>query len=179
MISCSEFLARYSDFRDELLDSTTHHSFERHLESCGSCARYDRVVEDGIATLLRLPEVTPSADFVERLDLRLAMGEQGYDTRATSGAPVALVIAVAASIGAAAWLPALRPHPQPQRLPAAFAHSPYHPQLAPSAFHPELIPASPSSYSLTAAYRPEIFSPYALLTTSPGRVQTQVTVAGH
>jgi hypothetical protein len=178
MINCSEFLAHYSDFRDQLLDPATHAAFDRHVEACESCARYDRVVESGIATLLRLPEVTPSADFVERLDLRLAMSTDAFDPRASSGAPVALVIAVAASIGAAAWLPALRPHPQPVRLPVVFAHSPYHPQLAPVAFHPDLLTAS-AGYSLPAGYRPEVFSPYALLGTSSRATQTQVADARH
>src|SRR5687768_14471615 len=112
MIDCSEFLDRYSDFRDQLLEPAENADFESHLDACDSCARYDRVVAGGIETLLRLPEVTPSPDFADRLGDRLSMVDV-VEGSTGSGAPVALVIAVAATIGAAAWLPAMRGEPQP------------------------------------------------------------------
>src|SRR5688500_10831206 len=99
MIDCPDFLDRYSDFRDQLLDPGESAAFEQHLSVCASCARYDRVVAGGIETLLRLPEVTPSPDFADRLGDRLDLVDEVMAGSAGSGAPVALVIAVAATIG--------------------------------------------------------------------------------
>lgn len=179
MINCSEFLARYSEFRDHFLEVELHDAFVRHVELCDSCARYDRVVSGGIDTLLRLPELTPSEDFTDRLDLRIA-GESYLEGRSVSGAPVALVFAVAVAIGAAAWLPVLREDAQAMRLPAAVAHAPYHPQVLPLVFHPAVLPnytagqpPRPASYGGSAD-----FSPYSLLGTPSQPAQPRVAQAG-
>ena len=176
MIDCCDFLDRYSDFRDQLLSSEDTEAFEAHLESCDSCARYDRVVAGGIETLLRLPDVTPSPDFADRLGDRLSLMDEVLESGSSSGAPVALVIAVAATIGAAAWLPALRDDPQPMRLPPAFAHAPYHPQLIPIVLQPDLL-AVPATYSQTSGNRAPGFAAYSLLGTTVTQTPTRVTQA--
>ena len=178
MINCSHFIEYYSDFRDELLDPDTQTRFARHLEQCESCARYDRVVRSGIRVLLGTPEVSPSPDFVDRLDLRLSMAESGLDGRTLSGAPVSLVVAVALAIGLAAWAPTLRPDARVTRLPAAVAHAPYHPQVLPLVYHPGILSgADPSLTSSRGAAYPREFSAYSLLGTprsAPGPQLTQV-----
>ena len=176
MIDCCDFLDRYSDFRDQLLSAVETEAFEGHLESCESCARYDRVVAGGIETLLRLPHVTPSPDFADRLGSRLSHIDEALEGSSSSGAPVALVIAVAATIGAAAWLPALRETPQPMRLPPTFAHAPYHPQLIPTALRPGLL-ALPATYARADAHRAPGFAAYSLLGTRATQPPTWVTQA--
>ena len=176
MIDCSDFLDRYSDFRDQLLEPAENADFERHLDACDSCARYDRVVAGGIETLLRLPEVTPSPDFADRLGDRLSMVDV-MEGSTGSGAPVALVIAVAASIGAAAWLPAMRGEPQPMRLPPTFAHAPYHPQLIPLVMQPSLL-AVPATSTEPARYRAPGFAAYSLLGTQSAQAPARVAQVG-
>lgn len=176
MIDCCDFLDRYSEFRDQLLNAEDTEAFETHLEGCDSCARYDRVVAGGIETLLRLPHVTPSPDFADRLGNRLSRMDEVLESSSSSGAPVALVIAVAATIGAAAWIPALRENPQPMRLPPAFAHAPYHPQLIPMVLQPGLL-ALPATYAQTNSNRAPGFAAYSLLGTTATQTPSRVTQA--
>lgn len=177
MIDCCDFLDRYSDFRDELLEPSETEAFERHLSACESCARYDRVVAGGIDALLRLPEVTPSPDFAERLGDRLSRADRVLEGSSSSGAPVALVLVVAATIGGAAWLPAMRGEPQATRLPPAFAHAPYHPHLIPAVPRPGIL-VLPASYSQQTSYRSPGFAAYSLLGTPTAPVPTQVVSTG-
>ena len=164
MIDCSQFLALYTDYRDQLLDPVSRADVTRHLEQCGACARYDRVVAAGIDALLAVPEIVPSDDFMARLDHRLALVDQLTASRSPSGAPIGLVFALGVAIAAAAWAPALRSTPEPIRLPPATAHAPYHPQLLPLVFHPGLVPAAQADYARTAARHPGSEpSPYSLL----------------
>ena len=176
MIDCADFLDRYSDFRDQLLGPADHADFEAHVADCASCSRYDRVVASGIETLLRLPEVAPSDDFADRLGHRLSAVDF-VEASTGSGAPVALVIAVAATIGAAAWLPAMRGDPQPMRLPPTFAHAPYHPQLIPTVMQPSLLGVPAMSSPHAARYRAPGFAAYSLLGTQTAQAPARVAQA--
>ena len=177
MIDCADFLDRYSDFRDQLLDPAETAALEEHLVACAACARYDRVVASGIETLLRLPEVTPSADFADRLGDRLSAVDF-MESSTSSGAPVALVIAVAATIGAAAWFPAMRGEPQPMRLPPTFAHAPYHPQLVPAVVQPALLAVPAASSAQAVRYRAPGFAAYSLLGTRTDQAPVRVAQVG-
>lgn len=127
MISCCELLEEYSDFRDGLLEPHRSTQFESHLEECPSCASYDRVVSRGVSELRRLPEVESSCDFLARLQHRIyhleddvAVGSYGQGSRTAPGL-VALLVGV---IGAAAWIPAIRPEPPLVELPPIAAVTP-------------------------------------------------------
>jgi anti-sigma factor RsiW len=130
MVGCAEFLDGYSEFRDGLLTGELEESFERHLEDCPACARYHGVVSRGAAEFARLPEIAPSEGFALRLQDRL-MEEEWTRRRASSAAPVGVTVAVAAALGLAAWLPALRRPDRVQVLPAVLAQLPS--QEAPAA----------------------------------------------
>jgi len=177
MIDCCDFLDRYSDFRDQLLEPGESEAFESHLAACESCKRYDRVVAGGIQALLRVPEVTPSPDFADRLGDRLSHLDDALEGSSSSGAPVALVIAVAATIAGAAWLPALQGEPQPMRLPPAFAHAPYHPQLLPLVLQPGRLAVPAATYP-QATYRAPGFAAYSLLGTPARQLPARVAQAG-
>jgi hypothetical protein len=129
MVDCAEFLDSYSDFRDGFMSSERKAGFEAHIQVCGSCARYDRVVGGGVQVFRSLPPVTPSADFQDRL-LRRLYATDGAMGRHGSGASVAVTLMICLALGAGAWLPALRPQADPVRLPPIVAHAPYH-DLAP------------------------------------------------
>ena len=161
MTTCSDFLDRYSDLRDDLLDAETRARLVQHMEVCESCARYDRVLSDGVGMLLDVQEISLSADFSYKLDMRLAMADELLDARPAAGAPVGFVMAVAVAIAAAAWLPALRTGREPVTLPAAHAHSPYHPPTNTAAYQPDLLAVgqggSPPGWQYSS------FSSYSLL----------------
>jgi len=176
-MDCADFLDRYSDFRDRLLDPAENAAFEGHVATCASCSRYDRVVASGIETLLRLPEVAPSDDFADRLGHRLSAVDV-MEASTGSGAPVALVIAVAATIGAAAWLPAMHRDPQPMRLPPTFAHAPYHPQLIPTVMRPTLLAVPATASPQAVRYRAPGFAAYSLLGTQTAQAPARVAQAG-
>ncbi len=70
---CSEFLLRYSEFRDETMaDPAGRRRFMTHLSRCRRCARYHHAIDRGV-TLLRAAEpVEPSRRFRSKLARKLA-----------------------------------------------------------------------------------------------------------
>ena len=70
-MTCREFLERYSEYDDSLIPSTEADRFRRHMEACGSCARYDRVLRKGRMVARQLERPEPSPDFIPRLRRRL------------------------------------------------------------------------------------------------------------
>ncbi len=70
---CSEFLRRYSDFRDETIDDPHGRwRFIVHISDCPRCARYHEVINRGVALLRSSDEIEPSASFRPSLARRLA-----------------------------------------------------------------------------------------------------------
>jgi anti-sigma factor RsiW len=127
MVSCSQFLRDFSDYRDGVMDPSASSLVEEHLAACSGCASYARVVERGVAELQASPVVEPSEDFLSRLQYRLyaledhrALAGNG-STSATSAGFVVLMVML---IGAAAWLPVLRPRAATVQLPPALAVAP-------------------------------------------------------
>lgn len=127
MVDCSQFLDQYSEFRDGLLSGELMRSSREHLAACASCARYDRVIEQGARVFRDLPPVEPSQDFVPRLQHRLYHLEEEMrrPARHASGTPIAFTFVLVAIIGASAWVPAMRPRPAEFHLPPVLAHAPH------------------------------------------------------
>jgi anti-sigma factor RsiW len=71
---CNEFLERHSEFRDGLITSSREvRRFSRHLAHCAMCRRYDATIRQAVQALHTTTPISPSADFRERLDARLAV----------------------------------------------------------------------------------------------------------
>ena len=71
---CREFLERHSEYRDGLITSPRDlRRFTRHIAHCLSCRRYDATVRQAVQVLHSASPITPSADFRQRLDARLAI----------------------------------------------------------------------------------------------------------
>lgn len=124
MVECARFLDHYSDYRDGLLPSDEEWRFEAHVRGCDSCARYDRVVRDGVQVFRSLPQLTPSPDFQQRLMGRLYAWE-GMMARG-SGTSLGVTLAICLALGVGAWVPTLRSTEQVIQLPPIVAHAPYH-----------------------------------------------------
>lgn len=136
MVHCQEFRENYSDFRDGLMSTPRMEALQAHLDACSSCARYDRVVQQGAALLRDLPPVRLSDDFMPRLQHRLYHldDELAVQRGRASDASVPLMVAIAAAMAAIAWLPTARPRPPVVQLPPAVAHAPHPPKRVPVLF---------------------------------------------
>ena len=134
-MTCREFLARYSDYRDGLITAPREaRRYARHVASCVACQRYDAALRRGIGSLQKAgPE--PDTAFRSRLERRLAM-ERANAGRPSLPSPPAFAAAllVAIAIGLVAWgtaqhrpkvviLPTLPPVPFPK--PVAQAGVPF------------------------------------------------------
>jgi hypothetical protein len=127
MVSCSEFLREFSEFRDGLMDSDRRAEVQAHLTGCASCARYERVVGEGVGELLGLGEVEPSYDFMPRLQHRLYNVDEEVSwsrRRDVSGTSVSFVLLLGLLVGVAAWLPLMRSQTPVIELPAIAAVAP-------------------------------------------------------
>ncbi len=81
---CTEFLERHSEFRDGVITSSRDlRRFARHLAHCAACRRYDATIRHAVQALAAASPITPSADFRQRLDARLAVERR----RAPRGGP--------------------------------------------------------------------------------------------
>lgn len=105
-MNCQEFQERYSEYRDERTAGEELERFERHVQECESCARFDRVVSRGVEVFRDLPSPSPSPDFYDRLRHRIYHLEDGIPGAGTWPTGSAAVLAVAAAgLLALAWVP--------------------------------------------------------------------------
>jgi len=68
---CSKFLVWHSAYLDDDLSAAERAEHEAHEAACSSCAHYASVLRRGTGILREIPELTPSADFHERLQHRI------------------------------------------------------------------------------------------------------------
>lgn len=66
-MTCTDFLARFSEFHDGDLSPEEQAAFDEHLATCTSCRRYRDVVARGAELLRSLPGPTPRDDLRQRL----------------------------------------------------------------------------------------------------------------
>jgi hypothetical protein len=133
MVDCSDFLEGYSAYRDGELGEEETGGFEAHIRECASCARYDRVIREGVRLYREVPELSPSEDFIPRLQHRLYHldEEMRGPGRNGSGASAAVTLAIALLIASAAWIPALKSKPALLELPPVSARAPLPPPVRP------------------------------------------------
>lgn len=128
-MTCSDFLARYSDFLDGESSPEGESALRSHLEACASCRRYDHVVRRGIALLRDLPAERLRDDFKDRLQHSLYTIDEAERRRrhrpqgATGGGAMA-VVAAAVIILAVVWTPALWDSTPTVDLPAIVVRAP-------------------------------------------------------
>ncbi len=110
VMTCADFLDRYTDFRDGLIPERRElQRCEHHLAHCAACRRYDAAVRQGVLALQRAERIEPSPAFRRRLEARLER-----ERRRSGEVPASARIAAALFIAAALALVAregLR-HPQ-------------------------------------------------------------------
>src|SRR5919199_7013409 len=70
-MDCREFGKKPLPFVDDTLSAGDPAAMRRHLQVCSCCARLDTRIRRGLLLARNLPGVQPSADFTERLNMRL------------------------------------------------------------------------------------------------------------
>lgn len=71
-LSCREFQHHHVEYVDGLLSGEVRRACDLHLAGCASCAARDVQIRRALLTLQVLPEISPSAHFRARLNVRLA-----------------------------------------------------------------------------------------------------------
>lgn len=108
-MTCQDFLARHSEYMDDLLSPVEMARFEAHISTCATCAHYDRVVRQGVRLLRVSPEIEPSSDFFPRLQHRLYNLEDELRVGARGPGSSAIVsLALAGVLALLAWSPLMR-----------------------------------------------------------------------
>jgi anti-sigma factor RsiW len=104
-MTCSEFLARYSDFRDGLIGAPREaRRFARHIATCAPCRRYHDALQHGLNALQTKVHEAPDTDFRQRLARRLAVERARAGRPAIPSRPaLAAALLIAAAIGLLAW----------------------------------------------------------------------------
>lgn len=139
--ACRRFLDSYSDYRDDRLEPEARSVLVGHLEVCASCARYDRVIRQGVRVLRAQPSTVPARAIgmatVRRQALAADRRSQAMSA-AGSGMTLAASLIVTVLLTAAAWLPFLSlPTPEVD-MPPVVASAPPTPT----------VPAAPLLFSL-------------------------------
>ncbi len=136
-MNCRQFRNNHVSFVDDLLSATDMRAMRNHILDCHACASTDVRIRRSLMVMRSLPQVEPSADFGERLNLRLRAMELVSDspvrrsrwTALSLSALAAGLVAIAAlgyGIALHQRLPALLPRPNgyvalKQQLPAPLA----------------------------------------------------------
>ena len=114
-MDCSEFLSKYSEFRDGLFtDPGVPLALERHRRACRRCARYHAAVSRGVDALRALEEIEPSPAFRRELRARLAaavLSARPQPALTPAGVAAAVLVAVAGALLLYEGLATRRPGP--------------------------------------------------------------------
>jgi anti-sigma factor RsiW len=124
VMTCPEFLDRYTDFRDGLITAPRElRRVQRHLAQCAACRRYDAAVRRGVLALQAADPIEPSSKFRHRLEARLERERSAArEVPARAGFAAALFVAAALALVAlegvrhtqVAHAPTLPPVPFPK-----------------------------------------------------------------
>ena len=82
---CREFREKHVGYVDDTLPAVEMEAMHRHVRSCYRCSRHDTALRRGLLLVHNLPQIEPSADFMEKLADRIAtMDAQGDDVELPS-----------------------------------------------------------------------------------------------
>jgi anti-sigma factor RsiW len=110
-MTCQEFLARYTDYRDGLITAPREaRRFRRHLATCVACRRYDAALHSGVGALQSTGTPAPDVEFRQRLERRIALERARSGRSSIPARPaIAAALLVAVALGLVAWQGTHRP----------------------------------------------------------------------
>ena len=125
------FREKHVAFVDDVLSGDDMVEMRRHLEACYRCARHDTGVRRSLILARNLPQIAPSADFMERLNARLRdldRLDSGRSQRTPTVGPFAMLAAsIIAIAGLATALSSRSDSTEPIVLPPVVASIPAEP----------------------------------------------------
>ena len=71
-MDCREFRDKHVGYVDDTLPAVEMEVMHRHVATCPRCARHDFAVRRGLLLVRNIPQIEPSADFMAKLNNRLA-----------------------------------------------------------------------------------------------------------
>lgn len=102
-VTCKEFLRRYSDYRDGIIEGRERLHLEGHLAVCRQCQAYDARVARGVIVLQNSGEIEPSPDLRQQLRERIAAGRRRDFQFFPAYAGVLAGLLLIASLGVLLW----------------------------------------------------------------------------
>ena len=79
LMDCREFREKHVGYVDDTLPAVEMEAMHRHVRSCYRCSRHDTAVRRGLLLVHNLPQIEPSADFMEKLADRIAALDTSSD----------------------------------------------------------------------------------------------------
>ncbi len=123
-MECEEFLEDYSDFLDGTLEDHPLTDYRHHLEECGRCSDYDRVMRRGLHLVRALDPPEAAADFIPKLQRRYFVQPVRVAVSGARNWNVTVAGLVAAGLLALVSLPLLRPGARALQLPPVVVERP-------------------------------------------------------
>jgi len=78
-MDCRQFRNKHVGFVDDVLPAIDMEAMRRHLTRCPKCSRQDTAIRRSLMLVRNLPTIEPSAEFMNRLSVRLAeIGPPSY-----------------------------------------------------------------------------------------------------
>ncbi len=104
-MDCREFRNKHVAFVDDLMSAVEMHAMRRHVNACPRCARHDTAIRRSLLLVRNLPPIQPSADFMQRLNARIAtLGPSARDDLIAPRLTLSSLAPLATGIGAVAYL---------------------------------------------------------------------------
>jgi predicted anti-sigma-YlaC factor YlaD len=102
-VTCNEFLERYSDYRDGIIQGQDRLRLEGHLAVCRQCQGYDARIARGIIVLQNSGEIEPSNTLKAQLRERIAAGRRPELPLMPTYAGVLAALVLIASVAVVLW----------------------------------------------------------------------------
>lgn len=128
-MTCSDFMASFSDYVDGVCSQGERRRMEEHLESCPACLKYEQAYRKGLDVLRASPELSLPDGFEPQLNLRIRRervlpGLGVARPIPASGASFGLVFGMAVVLIGIAWAPFLLEREAQVDLPAIVVSTP-------------------------------------------------------
>jgi hypothetical protein len=176
-MNCREFRRKHDAYIDDTLSGVELDAMARHRSFCESCARLDTRVRRALLVAHNLPTIEPSAQFSERLALRLAQErarrasgvviDGGGWRPMSTGTYAALAAGILAAAGLAATFTSLGREQEMIRLSPVIASMP---EVEPSALAtPAMVASMPTGMTVWPALYVAQQAPWHLASDALGR----------
>jgi hypothetical protein len=148
-MDCRRFRDQHALLVDERCSAMQENEMREHMRACADCSRLDASVRRSLLLARNLPDITPSSDFIQRLEARLRDGAQPMELRPRYSLSAIAAVAATLVFAALLTLELVRAHePSAVRLPPVVAATP---EADPSIISSALVATLPTGMSVWPA----------------------------